>query len=724
MSAGRRGVYRYKDLKRVLDPRHVAVVGASPNATSAGARTIKQLELMGFAGEIYPVNSRYEQVGDRKCYPSVQSLPVSVDCVIVNVARAAVEEVVSDAAAAKAGGTIIFAAGFGETGKADRIAEQERIAAIGREADMRIIGPNCFGAINYLSRSALTFGHTPSFKDESGTLPLHDNRIGLISQSGGLGFAAVQALQRGVLFSHVLTSGNSCDVDVADYLAFLADEPGCKSIACIFEGVAHPERMLEAAEIAWAANKPIIVNKLGTGELGAAAAVSHSGTLAGSQSAYMAAFARAGMIVVDDYRDLVETASFMAKARSSSSRGVVVLTSSGGASVMSADKAEIHDVPMPQPTEPVRQLLESKLPDFGTARNPCDVTGGVNNDLETYFALVDALLGDPNYDMLLTAHPFSVHTATRIKGFSEKAAKHNKIVNNVFITEYLTGNGFIEAERDPNLSVFRSMDRAFATLGAFYRREERRRVDGTRLVPPAMRLSTADAAVTAVTRIDAAKGSSLTEREAKDALSAYGVPVVQETLVSSADEAAAAADKAGYPVVLKVESPEIPHKTEAGVIRLNLANAAEVRDAFEAVMANARKTGAKQINGVLVQPMVPQGVEIMVGGRIDPLFGPLILVGIGGVFVELLKDVVVDLAPVTQAQARSMLDRLKGAALLKGFRGSEPVNVDKLAGIVARLSEFMADQRERVSELDVNPLICTGDRIIAVDALIAKAVKG
>jgi acyl-CoA synthetase (NDP forming) len=720
MTSVRRGVYRHGDLRRALEPKSVAVIGASPSATSVGARTVKQLELLGFGGPIHLVNSRYEQVGERRCYPSVKALPEVPDCVIATVGREAVEEVLRDPAEAGAGGAIIFAAGFSETGKAERIAEQDRITAIGREANMRIIGPNCFGAINYLAKSALTFGHTPSFKGDPAAFATHDRRIGLVSQSGGLGFAAIQALERGVLFSHVLTSGNSCDVDVADLVAYLADDPGCKSIACIFEGMANPERLLEAAEIACKANKPIVINKLGTGEQGAAAAVSHSGTLAGSRAAYMAAFERAGMIVVDNYEHVVETASFMAKARPSSSRGVVVLTSSGGASVMSADKAEIHNVPMPQPTEPVRALLESKLPDFGTARNPCDVTGGVNNDLETYFALVDALLGDPSYDMLLTAHPFSVHTVTRVKGFAEKAAKHNKIVNNVFITEFLTGNGYIEAERDPNLTVFRSMDRCFATIGAWYRREDRRKAEAAAKTVTA-RASNGAAAGKAAPLIAASPNRTLTEREAKAVLAAYDVPVVEEALTTSADDAATAAARIGFPVALKVESPDIPHKTEAGVIRLDLRDEAAVRQAFDAVMANARKAEPNaRLNGVLVQPMIAAGVEIMVGGRIDPVFGPLILVGTGGILVELLKDSVVDLAPVTVAQARSMLDRLKSAPLLAGYRGSAPVDRDKLAGIVARLSEFIADNRDAVAELDVNPLICSAGRIVAVDALIAK----
>jgi acyl-CoA synthetase (NDP forming) len=268
-------------------------------------------------------------------------------------------------------------------------------------------------------------------------------------------------------------------------------------------------------------------------------------------------------------------------------------------------------------------------------------------------------------------------------------------------------------EADPKVMLFRSMDRAFATLAAWHWRAglraqpprgvERRAPPGARDQAAAMLANT---------------GRVLTEREAKAAFSLYGIPVVQETLVQTADQAVAAAD---YPVVVKVESPDLPHKTEAGVIRLNLKNEAELRAAFAAVMENAHKvTPPPAINGVLVQPMVPQGVEMMVGARVDPLFGPLIVVGLGGIFVELMKDSAVGLAPLTHTEARGLLDRLRGKAILAGFRGSAAVDLDALADIIVRVAEFTDDHKDTVAEIDINPLICVESRILAVDALIVR----
>jgi acyl-CoA synthetase (NDP forming) len=340
------------------------------------------------------------------------------------------------------------------------------------------------------------------------------------------------------------------------------------------------------------------------------------------------------------------------------------------------------------------------------------------NNPQSLGACGEALLSDDAYGALVMPQPvaFDFHIP-RIAALSELSHRHGKITCNVLISGWLQGPGALQAAVDPHVALFRSMAGCFSTLAAWQRRAERRS-QGPRILK---RVSDPDACVRAASLLDASADASLTEREAKNVLAAYGVPVVTENLVGTAADACAASVQLGFPVALKVESPDLPHKTEAGVIRLNLRSEDEVRNAFEAVMANARKVSpAPRINGVLVQPMIPAGVEIMIGARVDPLFGPLVVVGFGGTLVELLKDTAVELAPVTQSEAHAMLQRLKGAALLSGFRAAEPVDVEQLARIICRLSELAADQKLRITELDVNPLICTGRRIIAVDALITR----
>jgi acyl-CoA synthetase (NDP forming) len=422
---------------------------------------------------------------------------------------------------------------------------------------------------------------------------------------------------------------------------------------------------------------------------------------------------------VRDFEALVETAAFLAKAPPPRARGVAVVAVSGGAAIMSADKAEAHGVPLPQPTPPVQAILESRIPDFGSARNPCDVTAQVANDPESLTACASAMLGEEHYGALIYAQIYSTELSAKRPGeLAAIAAQHDKPICVVWTTEWLEGFGSKEAEQNPRIGLFRSMDRCFATLAHWHARAARRAA-GPRVVA---RLSRPEAAAEAAALIAASQDRTLTEREAKAVLAAYGVPVVPERLTQSEDAAVAAAQALGFPVAMKVESPDLPHKTEAGVIRLRLKDAAEVREAYRAVMANAvRHAPGARINGVLVQPMARPGVEVMVGGRVDPLMGPLVVAGLGGVLVELMRDSALALAPVTQPEARAMFERLRGRAALEGFRGAPAVDLDVLADIVTRLSEFLADQRGRVAELDVNPIIVAGRDAVAVDALIVKA---
>jgi acetyl-CoA synthetase len=709
MPVQRTTVYRHAELRRLLHPHSVAVVGASSRAGSFGERVL--LNQQNFDGRTYPVNARYEKIGDLTCYPSVTALPEVPDCVVITAARDAVEDIVLDCAKIGVGGVIIFASGYAEMGLPDRITAQDRLASIARDGNLRIIGPNCIGVVNASVDSRITFMNiTPIPKPRP-------HAVGIISQSGALGMALAQAVVRGASFSHVLTSGNSCDVDMADYVSYLADDPSCTAIACVFEGMANPERLLLAAEYAWERDKPLVVYKMATGEEGAAAAMSHTGSLAGSHAAYRAVFQRAGAVLVESYESLVETASFFAKAPPPKAKGAAVVAASGGAAIMAADRAEQHGVPLPQPGPALHDLLLSRIPDFGAARNPCDVTGQILNDPESLNICAGAFLTDPQYATLVVPMTYGyAASAARIPVYDRLAKEAGKIVCIAWQAEWLEGPGVKEAEEAERVALFRSMSALFGALAAWtWRAEKRAAARGTVGATPPEALHAARRIIAA------ADGRTLTEREAKSALALYGVPVVGERLTQSAESAVAAAEALGFPVVLKVESPDLPHKTEAGVIRLNLRDASDVHAAYGAVMANAALvTPAPRINGVLVQPMVPQGVEMVVGARIDPLFGPMIVVGLGGILVEVLQDTAMAPAPITHADARGLLAQLKGERLLHGFRGAPAVDLDRLADAICNIARFAVDHRGEITELDVNPLICATDRVIAVDALIFK----
>lgn len=709
-----RPLYTAAQQSRLFAPRSVAVVGASTNPKSFGSVTLANIGGPGrFDGPVYPVNARYAEIDGRPCFASIAALPQVPDCVFIAVPRDAVEAVVRDCAERGVGGVVLFASGYAETGLAERQQQQQRLLDIARAADMRLLGPNCVGYMNYGLGVIGTFG-IASFTGKPAA-----PAVGLVSQSGAVGAALAQAQEHGLRLSHLLTCGNASDVDVADQVAYLAADPACRAVACVFEGMSDPTRFLQAAALCHAAGKPLVVHKLGTSERGAQAAVSHTGSVAGSQAAYRAALQRAGVVLVDEIEALLDTTSFFAKAPPPRAAGVAVAAVSGGACILLADQAEAHGVDLPPPGTDTLARLEALIPEYGSPGNPCDMTAQVLSTPQDLHACFEALMADPAYGALVVPHTFAYDAATaRIATLGRAAAEHGKIACNVWMTQHLEGPGAIESERHPNVATFRSMRHCMAALAAWHQHDAWRRRQGQQ----APRLAPAEAAARAAALIAASPNTTLTEREGKAVLAAYGVPVVRERLVQDAEAAATAATEAGFPVVMKVESPDIPHKTEAGVIRLNLRSADEVRRAFAEVMANAQAVQPPaRISGVLLQPMVPTGTEIMVGARVDPQFGPLIVVGLGGVFVELLKDTAVRPAPVDANEALRMLDELKGRAVLDGFRGSEPVQRQALAEVIARISEFAADQRDGVAELDVNPLICAGERIVAVDALIARA---
>jgi acyl-CoA synthetase (NDP forming) len=615
-----------------------------------------------------------------------------------------VEAGLEEAAGARAGSVIVYASGYGEMAREDAGRAQRRLAGIARAAKMPMLGPNCMGLVNHALGAGL------SFIPEYARAPRQPGSIAVVSQSGALGYSLAQAWNRGLGIRYFFSVGNSADIDVGDLIAAMAEDPDCKAIACLFEGATSAARMLEAGERARRAGKPVIVFKLGASEDGAAAARSHTGSLAGSAVAWRALFERAGFIPVEDYDALLEYARFFAAAGEPLARGVAVISGSGGAGVMAADKAAKHGVPMPQPLEATGAALRALVPEFGAARNPCDPTGQVLNNPDSFGQCCRALLADPQYGALVVPSTVAVVETVkdRVPAMAALAREQPKPVALVWLSEWLQGPGSGEYEQDERIPLFRSMERCFGAIAAWQALAGRRVETAPRLSPPG--------AAQAAREILAKGGAILTESESKRVLAAYGVPVVAERLASSADEAASAARSLGYPVAMKAESPTILHKTELGVVRLGVGDEADLRRAYAEIAAAAR---GHELRGVLVQPMVP-GTEVIVGARVDPVVGPLVVVGSGGVLVELVQDSVAALAPVSHAQAQAMLRRLKGYQLLTGFRGSAPVNLEVLADAIARVSELAAELAAEIEELDVNPLRCGAQRVVAVDALLTR----
>ncbi len=712
--AQHRPVYAHADLRRLVDPATIAVVGLSRNEQSLGARALANVRNT-IGATLYGVNPNAEELHGVPCYPSIAAIPATVDCAIIAAPLEAVEPLLEQCAAAHVGGCIVFASGYAETGLPERIAMQTRLLEIARTSGMRIAGPNCIGLINNVKRAGMLFVSTYA------TTPWRVGKVGIVSQSGGLGQSIVQVVNRGGAFSHFLAAGNSCDVDVCDYVNYLVDDPACSVIACVAEGLKSGERLLEAGERALKAGKPIVMYKSATAAAAAGAAMSHTGTLAGSNAAYDAAYRRVGIIKVDNIEDVYETASFLAKAGRPKAAGVAAMGASGGACVITLDKAEAYGVPMPAPGAETQAELERNVPAFGAPGNPCDFTAQAATDKTLYSACASALLSDPRYAALVVMSPSVSERLTppNIALYSDLAAKAGKPVCMAWLSEWRDGPGAEQCEADPHVALFRSTDACYRTFAGWLQREAI-----VTAPPPRPRRSAQGVAAQTARACLANAGEKLSEREGKAVLETYGVPVAVDHVVQSADAAVAVAERIGFPVVMKVESPDIAHKTEAGVVRLALADAAAVRDAYAAVTAAAaRITPPPRVHGVLVQPMIGKGIEVVVGAQLDPTFGPMVVVGMGGVLVEVLRDSATELAPVNATQARAMLTRLKGYRLLQGYRGDPGVDIDALADIVVAVSELAADLADEIAEIDVNPVICTHDRLVAVDALIVRTPR-
>ena len=713
MKPTERAVYRLADLHRLVDPRVIAVVGASSTPGSFGQRTLANLG--GFQGKVYGVNPKYREAEGFPCVPNLAALPEAPDCVVLCVAQPLVEPSLEEAIAAGAGGAIVYASGYAETGRDACIAAQDRLVDIARRGDLRVAGPNCVGLVNMRSGAAMNF-----MTDCGRMVDGRAGRVAVVSQSGALGYTVLQARARGVGISHYFAAGNSADVDVADYVACLADDPEIRAIICLFEGLRDGQRFLQAAHLADAAGKALIVYKAGNSAISGKAALSHTGTMVGSAAAYRAAFEEVGAIQADDLEAVLELANTFAKApRPRAGRGVGIMATSGGAGVINADKAEQKGLPLPDLAATTRAALETVVPDFGSVANPCDLTAEVLKTAATFTHCLEAFANDPGFSAVVVPLVFAHAGATgaRAPVICEVAARSDCLVAAVWMNEWLEGPGSAVLDADPHALLYRSADRCFTAIKAWFEWHERR----GRAVVPATRRSDPSARDKARAIIESAgqSGQTLAEADSKRVLAAYGIAVPSEELAGTPERAVEAAQRIGFPVVVKIASPDLPHKTEVDGIRLNLGNADAVRQAATEVLAAARHHRPDaRLDGVSVQRMAPPGIELVLGIKIDAQFGPLVAVGMGGVMVELLGDVATGLAPVTPDRAARMLASLRGYPLLTGFRRQAARDVASAVDTICRVSELAADLAGLIEEADVNPLIVGTVGAVAADALI------
>jgi acyl-CoA synthetase (NDP forming) len=695
-------------LTPLFHPRSVAVIGASSDPHKIGGRTFRYIKDNWKGGPLYPINERYPEVQGVPTLPTVDDLPDGVDLAFVIVPAPAVPLAVAACADKHVRTLVIFSSGFAEMGEEGRAA-QERLKATAREAGMRVVGPNCMGVMNVASGLWGTF--TGAFDYEK-PLP---GRVAMVSQSGAFGiYCYMVARQRGLGVSLWVTTGNEVDVDVADCLEFVAHDPDTDIIVCYMEGARDKAKLERALEAARAARKPIVMLKVGRTDVGAVAASSHTASLVGADRVYDAIFQQYGVHRAHTFDEMVEVAYAGSHGRYPPGRRLGLVTVSGGVGVLMADAAIEHGLEVPEMPPAVQKRLKELIPFAGT-RNPVDTTAQMINNIDLIRENLQLMLDQGGVDAIVLFLS-SVGVNPRMMGavsgplleLRRKYPDSLLVLSGQFspeATAVLEGAGYLLAE-DPSHSV-----RMVAALANF--QESFARAGRPRALPalPAGALPVPARS----------KGGALSEVEAKRVLASAGIPVVPERLAASADEAVAAAQALGLPCVLKIVSPDILHKSEIGGVLLGLDSPEAVRSGYDTLLQRARRHApSAKIEGVLVAPQVHGGVETILGVQRDPVFGPVILFGLGGILVEVLKDVTLRIAPFSEAEALEMIRAVKGYPILEGVRGRPRADVPALARALAQLSVFAHANADALETLDVNPFIVLpeGQGALAVDALI------
>ena len=710
-------------IARLLAPRSIAIIGASADPAKFSGRFAPYLQRQGYGGAIYPINARRAEVAGLKSYPDLAAIPGPVDCVIYSIAAADIEPALAACETKGVQLLVVTSAGFAEQGDEAGAQRQARITEFARRTGIRVIGPNCVGFVNLVGRVAAAAAAVLEWPD------IPAGHLGVVSQSGGLALGSVLfgGLSEAISFSHLVSTGNEADLDIVDFGEFLVEDPATEAIALTIEAVRDGDAFRRFLTHAQRAGKPVVILKSARSDLGRAMAASHTGALAGSSAVFNALCARHGVALVEDVDELYQVAQMFAKLRAAGKLrhdgilpgdGCTAFSVSGGHIGLLADLASLKGLRFPALAEATQERVRTVLGKTGTILNPVDLSGGQVSDHGVWGRCLQPLLDDPQVGVgvpiLTVARNYdpACHDIIRI------AAEHPKPVLVSWVGGAFEGEGKALLRRSP-VPLFESPERAARGLAALDGHLRAQRRFHTR-TPDAAALPAAPHRL--IGAAIAAGRKTLGERESKLILGELGFPVTREHLATSAQAALDAAVTLGFPVALKGEHPGIAHKTEARLVHLGLASAAEVARAYaeiEAAMrAHAPDTPA---TGVLVQEMVPAGTELVLGVNADSTFGPTVMFGLGGIFVETLRDVSLGVAPITHDEALSMIGATRCVELLRGARGRHPVDLGRLATLLVRLGEFALAHVNWVREIDINPLIAI-DRaehnLRVVDALM------
>lgn len=690
------------NLDSFVAPQSVAIVGASSSPNKIGAAPLRYLTELGYEGEIFPVNPRAQTLAGHRCYPTLTAIGKPVDLAIFALPAERVLSALEDAIAAGVKNVVMFSAGFAETGWAGAQL-QEAMLRRARAANVRILGPNCLGFINLSKKVFATF--SPVLAD--GQPP--SGKIGMVCQSGAFAaYAFAMARERGIGLSAWMTTGNEGDISVADCIAWMAQDTATQVIMAYMEGCTDGAGLRRALSLARAAGKPVVVVKVGRTELGAQTAATHTAALAGEDAVYDALFRQYGAWRAHSIEAFFDIAHVLATGGMPENDAVGLLTVSGGVGVMMADDAAEAGLDVAPLNDDAQAQIKACIP-LAVTHNPVDLTGQVTAEPELLDRTARIMLETGGYgSLLIFLSAFGMNPATRVRMRALAADLRRDFPHRLILFSTLADAESQRALESSGSVCFADPGRAIRTLAAltFFRRKWR---------------EPAPQDAHALMSVPPLAHRAYNEAEAADQLRAAGLPLPPQRTAATAEDAVRAAHEAGYPVVMKVLSGEIMHKSDLGGVKLGLANDDEVIAAYEDIMRSLQQAGVRDLaQGVLVAPMCPRGVEVIVGARRDPSLGMVVMLGMGGVNVELLKDVVLRLAPVSEREALEMVAELKSAPLLRGYRGAPVCDIPALAQAIVRVSEFAQQHADSLESLEVNPLVVypEGQGVMGLDTVL------
>lgn len=702
-----------KNIESIMSPRSIAVVGATNRAGSVGQAVFHNLLRAGFEGILYPVNPKARHVNGVKAYPCLGDIPDEVDLAVVIVPPDLVKQMLEEAGRKQVKGAVVITAGFKEIG-GQGVELERSLTAVAKEYGIRMIGPNCLGIINNNAKVRMN----ASFAQK---MPKAGN-IAFISQSGALCTAVLDYAEgRNIGFSKFISFGNKADVNEIDLLHYLKEDQDTQVILMYLEDITHGREFLETArEITWKARKPMLAIKSGRSVEGARAAASHTGSLAGSDSTYDAIFQQSGIQRVEGVNELFHYALAFARQPVPKGNRIAIVTNAGGPGIMATDAAIRHNLSIATLSEKTRAELKKTLPPTASIQNPVDVIGDATH--ERYEVAIRQILLDPNVDgaiVILSPQAMNDPLATaKIVPRVLKGIDKPVLCSFMGIVDVSEGTHYLEQHGIPNYAFPEAAVRAMAAMVRFnyLMRPGKRKV---------RRVAADREAASQIIKkkLGDKKDYFMPENEANEILQCYGFPLLKSVLVEDSSQVPKAFEEIGPPVAMKISSPDIVHKFEAGGVRLKIKTSAEALEVFGQIIDGAHRFNpSARINGILIEKMARGGVEVILGATRDPAFGPLCMFGLGGTFVEAMQDVTFRLAPMWEISAERMVATIKAYHVLKGVRGAPPSDIGAIEECILRLSQMVSDHPE-IAELDINPLIVypQGQGCVVADSRILLA---